>query len=462
MKTRSPDVFFEEAQILERARAARGAEAADAAAYAALAEAYERLLGKAEKMVRLADGMQNKLHKSQRALQAAVEAKSAYLAFMSHEVRNPLSGIFGLCELLEEERLEPTARQAVEDIQAACGGVLHLLNDTLDLSKIEAGQMQLESVAFSPAELVHSLVRLFLPRCRLKGIELSAQVAQVMPGLVRGDPNRLRQALMNLVVNAIKFTEVGGVRVAADVGRELDEGWELAFEVRDTGIGMDRETLRNLFKPYRQASAETARRYGGTGLGLSIAQRLANLMGGSIEVDSEPGKGTCFRLAVRVGRSAEAPSPESRGRLPETAPPVAVLVADDERVNRLVVKGQLAGLGCKNAKMVADGEEVLDELGCCGAAKPSAARYDLLLLDLTMQRLDGDETARRVRRAEAQGRRFTPGGGPLRIVALTGHPNASVEQACLAAGMDGVLQKPADRAELLRELVAAHAAAERA
>ncbi len=443
MKANKHDVFTSEALTLEEAQAVSRERTATPGRYTALANAYEDLLRRTEKIVRLSDGMQNKLRKTQEALQEATDARSAFLAFVAHEIRNPVAGIVGLCELLMADSPNISPQQAVKDIHSACTDLLALLNDSLDLSKIEAGHMQMEHIPYHPREVIDAAVRLFAQEARVKELTLRTAIGEDMPECVIGDPNRLRQIMVNLLSNALKFTSRGGVDVRAGLERVVPDGWMLYVEVADTGIGIPADAVHRIFTPYQQANAAMSRQYGGTGLGLSICRSLVELMGGEIHVVSEPGKGSSFRFTLQTGRPLsekhDAPAPASRR---DGAEPLSILLADDSTINRMIVVELLRELGCRSVKTVTDGIEALDELGCADGDATFPRLYDILLIDIEMPRLNGIETVRRLRAAEREGRSFTPNGGSLRAIALTAHSSSEVFDACRAAGINAVLQKP--------------------
>jgi signal transduction histidine kinase len=367
---------------------------------------------------------------------AANRAKSEFLANMSHEIRTPMTGILGVSELLAKTGLEDKAREYVTIIQSSAQSLLGIVDDILDFSKIEAGHLRLEEVDFSVQDLAQAVLELLQPRATAKGIGLDLRCAPDLPEVLRGDPLRLRQVLLNLIANAVKFTEQGAVEV--EIAR-LKTGMRLVllrFTVRDSGIGMDAETLEALFEPFSQGDASTTRRYGGTGLGLAISQRIVERMGGHIKVDSAPGEGSTFSfdLPMLVSRDARPATRPGTGpiELPLAGGRAArILVAEDNPVNRLVIGEQLGALG-HEATLTENGREALEAL--------AAGRYDLLLMDCQMPELDGYETTRRIRQGES--------GGRLPIVALTAHAMEGDREKCLAAGMDDYLAKPFTEKEL--------------
>ncbi len=386
------------------------------------------------------------LRRANAALERASRAKSAFLATMSHEIRTPLNGVIGLTSLLQATPLSPQQSEYVSALHASGEGLLGLISDILDFSKIEAGQLSLEVRTFDPRRLVGEVVGLFTAQARAKGLGLNAQVDPLVPALLAGDAGRLRQVLLNLLGNALKFTAQGEVEIAVSLVEESAEGALVRVAVRDTGIGIAPEAQAAMFEPFTQADASTTRRYGGTGLGLAIARRLVEAMGGQIGVESAPGQGSTFWLTLRLPRLAEAAAegPPTSPQL-DPAAPVAVgaadgprgrvLVVEDNAINRMVAVGLLQDLGCAVAT-AEDGRQAVEAV--------RREDYDLVLMDLHMPELDGFAAAAAIRQLErAAGR-----GRHTAIVALTADALAGDAEKSLAAGMDGHLSKPATRERL--------------
>ncbi len=384
--------------------------------------------------------------------EAGSKAKSDFLAVMSHEIRTPMNGILGMVQLLEAGRLSAEQRDYLEIARSSGEHLLQLLNDVLDLSKLEAGHMDLEGSDFDLRELVESVARLFEPKRLEKGLRLTAVIPPAAVTQLHGDAARLRQVLFNLLGNAFKFTHHGEVGVEVETVA-LDGGRvRVLIRVSDTGIGIAPADQQLIFDPFSQAQQWLNGGHGGTGLGLTICRRLVTMMDGSIEVDSEPGVGSTFSIAVefeRARRSLRAPVKPGGPATWEYGEPRAfakgacVLVAEDSPTNQLVVKTLLQRLGCE-VEVVEDGEQALAAAGRRG--------YDLILMDLRMPKLGGLEAAKAIRRLP--GLALTPP-----IVAVTADTLRREKKACAEAGMNAYIAKPIRRAELervLREQLASH------
>ena len=383
------------------------------------------------------------LEKSKEAAEAANAAKSAFLANMSHEIRTPMNAILGFADImrrgLDESALEREEYLGI--IHSSGEHLLALINDILDLSKVESGRMQIEVIDCHPYLVIHDTLATFRVRAEEKGIDLGYRLRNRIPSTIQSDPLRLRQVLTNLVGNAIKFTDQGGVRIECEYRDDIDDP-KLAFHVTDSGIGITPENIKKVFQPFSQADSSTTRKYGGTGLGLSISRRLAELMGGDLSATSEIGKGSTFTVQVAVGNLNKAEfldETEVRGRLAavhqrETSrhqlPAGKVLVVDDGEANRRLVRLVLERGGV-NTEEAVDGQEAVDMV--------AAGSYDIILMDVQMPRMDGTTAARKMR----------SDGVDCPIVALTAHALGEQRQEFLEAGYSHVVTKPVDIDELL-------------
>ena len=364
--------------------------------------------------------------------EAASQAKSEFLAMMSHEIRTPMNGVMGMLELVKGTRLDAEQSELVNTAASSAEALLHILNDTLDFSKIETGQLDFEHIPLRPAAIAEEVAALHRPRALAKGLHFESRADRGTSLRVLGDPTRFRQVLLNLVGNAVKFTERGRVQLILRTLRQTATEVNFEVAVTDTGIGMDAAAQAQLFQPFTQADSSMSRRFGGSGLGLAISQKLVKGMGSIIASESQPGQGTTFRFAITFPLAAELPAPApATGNISGRQFHGHVLVVEDDHVNQRVITLLLQRLGLE-VTVAVDGPHALSAIERGG--------WNLVFMDCQLPGMDGYETTQRARVLLA--------GRPLPIVALTANARPEDREACLAAGMDDFLTKPIRQEEL--------------
>ena len=377
------------------------------------------------------------LEQAMRAALASSQAKSEFLANMSHELRTPMNGLLGMLDVVLDSPLEDEQKEQLEIAQRSAYSLLALLNDILDLSKIEAGKMMIEKIPYNVRTVLDDCVKSFQARAAQKGISLHFETDPLAPGPVMGDPLRVRQVAANLLSNAVKFTDRGSVRLRLSAAVDA-ENWEMRIAVTDTGLGIEADKLSTIFEKFTQADGSITRKYGGTGLGLAIIKRLVEMQAGRVTVESKIGTGSTFTVALPFELVEEpfyaAPAPAALRPRPATAGVARLLLVEDNVVNQKVVTAILRKKGYA-IDVANDGREALAKLDA--AAEP----YDVVLMDIQMPVMDGLEATRVIRK--------NPRWDRLPIVAMTAHAMNGDKERCFQAGMDSYVSKPIQPAHLI-------------
>lgn len=374
--------------------------------------------------------------------EASVNAKASLLATVSHEIRTPIGAIISMTDLLLGTALDQTQRGYADTLRQSANGLLTILNDILDHSKLEAGQFDLSPDSFDPRALISAVEAAMRGRAAGKNIEIVSEATPDVSPMLVGDVHRIRQILFNIADNAVKFTDEGSVRLSLSQDTIDDKTVALKFAIRDTGIGISDDMRAKLFVPYSQGRQTTTTKYGGTGLGLSIARRLVELMGGTIECDSLPDSGTVFRFSVlcTVWDASEKPAPAPSSKPARTGrgrkKPARILVVEDNKINQMLITTYLEKFGHR-FDVAANGFEAVEAAGRGG--------YDVILMDVQMPEMDGIEATRRIRALGGA-------AGNQPIVALTANAMHGDRESYLAAGMNDYLAKPIVAANLLETL----------
>jgi signal transduction histidine kinase/ActR/RegA family two-component response regulator len=407
-------------------------------------EVNQRILSQAEDLERTVEARTEALRHATELAEANNQAKTIFLASMSHEIRTPLNGVLGMAEALSDTQLTADQRDMVSTIVNSGSTLLSVLNDILDISKVEAGQLDIECIPVDVMALAQGTKELYALKAQEKGLVLDLEVTAPARCWVESDPTRLRQVAGNLISNAIKFTAKGSVKVCIDM-QKIGPKLNLIIEVADTGQGISPDQMRDLFKPFQQLDSSVTRKFGGTGLGLSISQQICELMNGSISVESRVGVGTVFTALVKVKKAeavhAETSQSVDAARAVLDSRVWRILVAEDNRTNQLVLTKLLKDIDL-DLQIVADGQ--------CAVSTYQTGSFDLILMDINMPKMGGIEAARKIRSYEQDS-----GSSNVAIIALTANSMKHQIDEYLSAGMSGHLAKPLRKADLIQALASA-------
>lgn len=380
------------------------------------------------------------LMKAKLLAELSAKAKEQFLAQMSHEIRTPLNSIIGMTQFLLDLEPEGEELDYVNTVKLSAENLLVIINDILDISKIEAGKLQIENTTFDLEYLIKNIVQSISYKAEEKGLNLEVKVSEEVPQTVLGDPVRINQVLLNLLSNAIKFTPEGSVELRVDYHGEENGMHQVRFSVSDTGIGISRDKLEDIFQSFTQASSETTRKYGGTGLGLTISKQLVELMGGTLNVESEPKKGSSFSFQIPLAEGypsqllEQAEGQLARIKLP---PDLKVLIVEDHPLNQKLIRTLMTKRGI-NYKLAGDGKEAIEIL--------QDEDFDIILMDIQMPEMDGHETTRYIRK------KFSYPKNQVTIIALTAHATTQERERSEQSGMNDYLSKPIDVTKLLEKL----------